>query len=328
MKDKVINKCELLGYNRSVIRKAFVLESEYMGLSGASILTVEGVHGDVEKLKELDKLLKANTHLFSGFRSYNRLPIVCKLATQNDPEAYLHKVQEIYEVMQGRHWTGSDYRIIAAVIIADHAKDSDYQKYIDRTNELYEKMSRNHAWLTDSADIPFAATLAVSDRDIDQLVDDMERCYEGLKKKFGRGNPLQSLTHIMALQPEPADYKCAKVASLFDDLKAAKRSLGKSSELPTLGALCMLNLPNPSIVEIISDGEDFLKTQKGFGSFSMDSAARRMFVAQMLLSEYAATASTMDTVITTTMMAITMAVEACMLTAAIAASNAANSATY
>ncbi|MCQ2532102.1 MAG: DUF4003 domain-containing protein [Saccharofermentans sp.] len=328
MKEKVLSKCDLLSRNRNIVHKAFVLESEFMALSGASILTVGGIEGNIERLKELEKLLKSNTHLFSEFRSYNKMPLVCKLATKSDPEAYLKKVQEIHETLQGRHWTGSDYRIIAALIIADHVGDSDYMKHIDRTNEIFDKMSKNHMWLTDNADIPFAATLAVTDRDIDQLIDDMERCYDILKKKFGQGNPLQSLTHILALQPEPSDYKCAKVVSLFDDLKKAKRSLGKSSELPTLGALCMLNMPNPAVVEIISEGEDFLKTKKGFGSFSMESATRRMFVAQMLLDEYTNTASTIDPVITSTMMAITMAIEACMLTAAIAASTAANSATY
>lgn len=322
MRERVLNKCDLLIRNRAIVYEAFKGEMDYLLLAGAAILTINNIEGNPDKLKELRAWVRSNTELFSEFRGFNGISLVCKMATKADPEKYFLKVKEIFKVLQGKKFTGPEDRIIAATIIADYVGDGDYMEYIERTESLYSKMEKNHYWLTNNADIPYAAALAISDRDIDQLIDDMERCYSGLKKKFGSGNALQSLSHIMAIQPEPADYKCSKVASLFDDLKAVKHSIGMSNELPTLGALLTINMSNQAIIDIITEADDCLAQGKNFGKFTMSDKTRIMFISQLLLNEYVATASTEDKVLTNTLTALTTAIESYMLNAAISAASA------
>lgn len=323
MKDRVLAKCDLLIRNRAIVNEAFKGEMDYLILAGATILTINNVEGNPDKLKELRAFIKANTEILSEFRGFNGISLVCKMATKANPENYFFKVKEIFSVLQGKKFTGHEDRIIAATVIADYVGDGDYMDYIERTESLFSKMEKKHYWLTNTADIPYAAALAISDRSIDQLIDDMERCYSGLKKKFGSGNALQSLSHIMAIQPEPSDYKCSKVESLFDDLKAVKHSIGMSSELPTLGALLAINMSNQAIIDIITEADICLAQGKNFGKFTMSDKTRIMFISQLLLNEYVATASIEDKVLTNTLTALTTAIESYMINAAIAAASSA-----
>ena len=68
-------------------------------------------------------------------------------------------------------------------------------------------------------------------------------------------------------------------------MKAAGHSLGRGSRLAILGILADSTLPTASLVERISETDDFLKQYKPFhGIFGVGKDCRRMFAVQIVHS--------------------------------------------
>lgn len=323
MRSKVMNNCNLLVENRNIIHKVFSWDSNYMTMAAASIITSAGVLASVEKLKTCKAILKKDTGLLSVFRGNTKIPLIAKMALADDPEAYLDRVMDIYDAMNSNKLINSEYRVMAAIAIADQVSGRHYADYIDRTAEIYKKMKKQHSILTSSEDIPFAAMLALSNKDIDAMIDDMERSYEILYKKFLDKNAVQSLTHILTLQDSEPSIKCAKVLRVFDELKAAGHKFGTSYELCILGTTVLLNLQESEIAALICEADDYLGKHKGFGNFSFGKKERLMIATQMVVSAGCNNSFASDNAIMNSMLAITIAIETAMLICAISASTSA-----
>lgn len=320
-------KCDLLVHNRKTITSAFAWDSGLMSLAAATLYTSRGLTADSKRLKECEAVIKAKTNAFSEFRGNVKTPLICKMALSDDPKKYFENVETIYKLLNKSKWMGNEYKIMAAITICDHAVESEYELFVNRTNEIYSRMKQEHKWLTSDEDIPFAAMLAVSGLDVDKLIDEMELNYKILKEKFHDSNAVQSLSHILALDEQPAEVKCAKVESIFNELKVMKHKFGTGYELATLGTLTMLDIQEKEVANLIAETDDYLKGQKGFGDFLLGSKERRLYAAQLVLNQYGPKDNEVDGVVLGSMLAITIAIEICMIlciTSCIAASSASN----
>ena len=327
MNTELKEKCDLLVKNRKIITDAFVWDTSYMSLAAATLYTKSECTADKDKLKECEAIIKRKTNIFSEFRGNVKMPLICKMALSDNPEKYFERVETLYNLLHESKWFGNEYKLMAAITICDHAEESEYELYVNRTNEIYSRMKQEHKWLTSSEDIPFAAMLAVSGLDIDKLIDDMEWNYNLLKKKFHDNNAVQSLSHILALDERDAEVKCAKVESIFDELKAIKHKFGTGYELAILGTLTMLDMQEREVANLIAEVDDYLKEQTGFGDFLLGANARRMYAAQLVLNQYAPEDSKSEGVVLGSMLALTIAIEVCMMicvTSCITTSNAGN----
>ena len=208
-------KCDLLVKNRKTITSAFAWDSGLMSLTAATLYTSSGITADSKKLKQCEAIIKSRTSAFSEFRGNVKMPLICKMALSDTPEKYFNNVETVYKLLNKSKWIGNEYKIMAAITICDHADESEYESFVDKTNEIYSRMKQEHKWLTSDEDIPFAAMLAVSGIDVDKLIDEMELNYKILKEKFHDSNAVQSLSHILALDEQPAEVKCAKVESIL-----------------------------------------------------------------------------------------------------------------
>ena len=328
MNTELKEKCDLLVENRKTITSAFAWDSGLMSLAAATLFTSSGLTADRDKLKECEAVIKSKTNAFSEFRGNVKMPLICKMALSDDPEKYFEDVETIYMLLNKSKWIGNEYKIMAAITICDHADESEYELFVNRTNEIYSRMKQEHKWLTSDEDIPFAAMLAVSGLDIDKLIDEMELNYNILKAKFHDSNAVQSLSHVLALDEKPAEAKCAKVESIFNELKAMKHKFGTGYELAVLGTLTMLDMQEKEAADIIAEIDDYLKGQKGFGDLSLGAKERRLYAAQLVLNQYGPEESKVDGVVLGSMLALTIAIEICMIlcmTSCIAASSSSHS---
>ena len=123
MKNRIIDKCDLLSSNSQVLKKNFKWDSEYMAYATAVMFTAANREVDVATLKECESILKHKAGVFSDFRGIAKLPILCKMAMSSDPEAYLNRVMEIHSYIEQGKFTGNNYRIVAASIIAKVTRD-------------------------------------------------------------------------------------------------------------------------------------------------------------------------------------------------------------
>lgn len=284
MNEQTQKKCELLVQNQDVIADTFHWESNEVILAAASAFTQRGILADGQKLKENADLYKKEFGIFSDFRGNVEIPMICRMASTDAPEEYLKKVKDLYQQLHKNDWLGSEWKVLAAMIICDQKEDPFEKDYVALTNEVYTAMKKEHPWLTSDEDIPFAAMLAASDLDKDALFKEMDKNFALLKEKYGNGNTSQSLSAVMALSPAPAEEKLQKLNDVFDALKEQGHEFGKGPELISLSALCLADLSKDEIVSSIAEADDYLKEQKGFAGLSLSAAKRRMYAAQMVMN--------------------------------------------
>ena len=286
MNSTLQTRCESFIQNKEVIKKTLSWESTYNYPISAAIFTEKGQQADVERLRQCRDLLKGQTGIFSSFRGTVRVPAISMLAVDNNPQYKLQNALKAYDILKG-YFFSSNYLVLSAMVIADMVEPERYEEIADRTRTLYNRMKVEHPFLTSSEDSAFAALMALSPLSDDQLVQDMERCYDLLKGQFFSGNAIQSLSHVLALGEGSAEEKCHKTMTLFQTLKNKGYKYGTSYELATLGVLALLP-ENPEVLaEKMIQVDQYLSHQKDFGIFGVGKRQRLMYAGILVAGEYA-----------------------------------------
>lgn len=281
MKEEAQKSCEMLVRNRNVFREAFQWESGLTWLAGAGIFTMNGKMADAMVLKKCKKMIAKKVSMFSNFTGVVRVPVTAMLAADDSPEQMMDRGLEIYKRLK-KDFISSSYLPLTAMIIAQMTEEGHYEELAARTRTLYKRIRSEHPFLTNSEDSPLCALMALSDKTDDALIQDMENCYKILKSQFIHENAVQSLTHVLALFPEPAKLKCEKTMQLFYALKDAGKKYGTHYELPALGVLAMTDVPVQEIVQEMIEIETWLAKQKGFGLWSNVTPKQRLMYAGVL----------------------------------------------
>ncbi|MDD4076070.1 MAG: DUF4003 family protein [Eubacteriales bacterium] len=306
--------CEEFVENCDIIKHTFKWDDQLMALAGSMYLSGQRQKADADTLKECERILKSRSGAFSEFRGNIKLPLLCKMAIAENPETYYSDIEAVYQALNQSKWIGSEYKLLAAMILCDHGGVKDAAYFAEKTKEIYERMKETHKWLTGDEDIPFAALLAVSGADIDALILEADRCYPILKEKFGgiNANAVQALCHVLSLNKNDAEGKCRKVEAIYDGLKAEKHQLGVGQELASLGLLSMLDIDAETIVKDVIEADDYLKAQKGFGGLDMSNSVRRMYAALNVIDMYIQDGGRRQDAVIGNMLAVSVALEVCI----------------
>lgn len=322
MRDEIIRKCEHFITSRDKIKAEFGWESVYMYPMCAEIYLSKDKGVDVHQLRTCIDLIKEKVGIFSNFRSIAKLPIATMLAVSENPEIMMNNALKVYELLKSEFFTSS-YLPLVAVIIAELAQPYEYEQIARRTRTIYDQMKTEHPFLTSSDDSAFAALLALSNLSDQQIVQEVEKCYQILKPQFFSGNSVQSLSHVLALIEGDATEKCNSTMNLFNKLKERGYKYGTGYELPNLGVLALSGGDVDMIVSEIIEVDNYLSKQKGFGIFGIGSKQRLMY-AGMLLQDNQTTAQSMQTAAINGTISLIVA-EQTAICAAIVASSAASS---
>ena len=290
MKETIKKKCDLLTENREKMVKQFKWNYNLMNLSAALVFTGEGKEPYADRLDECVKILKKNAGIFSSLRSEMEPIVVSKMALADDPQQYISDLKIIYDKLTKGSIFDSAYMVQAAISILDAGKIDEADEIIARYKDLYKKMSKEHPILTSSEDIVFAVLLVMTEKDVDTIVNEMEICYEYLKKekkiKVG-GNEIQGLGEVLALSDGDMIEKCDRVALLYDKFAEHGTKYGRDyGEFASLGALIGIDIDADALVDEIIETAEYLKSCKGFGGFSMDKKQRLMFAAMLVGDAY------------------------------------------
>lgn len=315
-------RCELFITNKKILQKTFKLETEEIYAACAAIYTARGIEVDNDDLKKCKKLIEESKGVFSSFRGCMQLASAALLAVSNKPKELFKQVCEIYDLLK-EYFSGSEYLVQAAFILAENAYDGDLDDICKRAKKLYKKMKREHPFLTGSEDSVFAITLAMSERDDKELIEDMESCYNDLRKGFGN-NAVQTVSHILALTDGESERKASKFRGLYDGLAKAGRKFGKDYELPVLAGLSATGISNDRIVADVLFADEFLDDQKGYGGlFGTNKTTRLMHAALIVSGCYGSRGSHIANIASA---AAIIAAEQAMMAAIIASSAAASAA--
>lgn len=329
MRESLNEKCRLFIENRDVIKSAFPMENAYMHSICASYFMNRGILATVEGLKASKQILKSRMNAFSGFRGTVELSVVAMLSLEEDREKRIDDAVKVYSLLKKKFHFSSDYLPVAAMTVAQSVPEDGWEELVVRSRRIYEMMKDEHPFLTSSEDCVFAVMLALSQRSDEEIIRELEVCYNILKERFSDRNAVQSLSHVLALvdaDRESAADKCRDTIRLFDALKEKKHKYGTGYELPTLGVLATLPCGIDECVRDVIEVSDFLKTQKGYGFWGFDRVARMMHAAVIVTSEHIGTSETMENAAinsTVSVIAAQHAVICAAISVSIAASTAA-----
>ena len=283
MKTELIEKCDLLENNRDILRSVYEWDSDIMMLSAASIYTALGVKADVMKMKACEDIIERNSSDFLAIRGNVKMPILCKMSLSADPEGYFNTLCRLYNELNTVPIIGNEYKIIAAMLLADAGIGEDNEGLLPRTNSIYQHVRREHKWLTSDEDIPYAAILAVCDEDPLTFLDEGEKAFLELKNKFLDLNALQNLCNFLGVcVRDDIAEKCRQLINVFDLLKKQRHRYGNSFMLSSLGLTILSGDSADDVAGDIIDADDYLRHKKGFSDIALGFYERRMYAAQVV----------------------------------------------
>lgn len=325
MKEQTRRNCEQLIENRNRVKSVFSWDGGLLNLACAGIFTAKGKAVNEMVLEDCKNLLKQKVGIFSNFRSTAQSPITAMLAASSNPKQTLENGLLVYKLLKKDFWT-SCYLPLTAMIIAQMAQPSRYEEIASRTRTIYDRMKKEHPFLTSGEDSTFCALMALSEKTDDMMIEDAEQCYHNLKPNFFSSNTVQSLSHVLALCDGRADVKCGKTMELFEKLKASGHKYGTNYELSTLGVLAMSGGNSDEIVQEITEIDDWLSQQKGFGFFSNITRKQRLMYAGIVAQRDYLNEEAIQTAAVNGTISLIAAQEAAIYAAVAASSAAADSA--
>ncbi len=283
MKASVQTLCEQFIQNRDTIKETFKMGSVYLYPVCANLFCSKGMTADGEKINRCRELIKEKTGVFSSFRGNIQMALACMLSMEQGPEEKLDKALACYDLLK-KEFMVSDYLPLAAFLLADFA---DAEEKVKRGKGLYQRMKEEHPFLTSGEDSVFAVMMAFSEKTDDQLIADMEACYEIMKeKRFCGSNYMQTISHILALAQGLPETKVARVMELFDEVERAGRKYGKYHELAILASIAMMEGDAREMTTDMMDADGFLAGQKGYGFWGVDKKTRLMHGAMIVSNIY------------------------------------------
>lgn len=325
----LLAKCDLFAENFLTLQKNFKWDDTLMHHLGALYYTDADLAVDVDAIKDAKEIIKKNTGAFSAFRETTFMAHAVMLSLEQDPKELFNRSFDIYGDLKKAGFYGSPYLTLAAASIAKKSDLTDTGPVVLRAKEFYDAMKRKHRFLTSADDYGYTAMLSLSGLPVEGAIREMETCYEYLKKDFGSGNALQSLTHVLTLGEETAEAKCSRAKKLYECLLEKGCKLSKYDQLASLGILVLITENVDKITDDIKDAYEVLLEKKGFGKWSVTKHQRTMYAAALAASDYikGCSRNTMDMTLASSITSIVMAQQTAMIIVASSAIAAAIAAT-
>lgn len=305
-------KCDHLVRSRNAIREVFSWDAGLMTAAAAGMFVSAGREADKDELERCKKIIKTSN--VAELRGNIRVPLACRMALSADPEKYFERVRKLFALISGGKLFTSEHRAMAALSIADHdIPEDEFENVVANTKKIFERMREEDKWHTGNEDYPYAALLAMSGAEPDDIFAEIGKIRDLLLEKFKSKNAVQTLANVLVLDERDAEAKCEKVGKLFDELKSMNHKYGAGHELATLGAFVLVDKDEKEIAHLICEADDYLAKQKGFGGLTMSSTHRRLYAAQLVLSLYGNESAASEGAMLGSMLAITIAMEVCLL---------------
>mgnify|MGYP004444582065 FL=1 len=288
MDANLAKKIDLLAQNYITVSKSGKLEFGQAACLGALMFTQNDAVADEAKIRACRKILKGRVSILSNFRGCTNLALLCRMALQEDPEAYLDDVMCAYKALSAKKTFRSETLVFAAEAMTEGVEEDRYAQVAEDSWAVIEKMKSNHPLLTSQSDATLAAMLVMSGLDVDAVLSEAEEIYERMK---GTGfklhkNALYSISIILALSDKPVEEKCQRFTELRNALKVAGHRIW-ANELPVLAAFVNIDAPNETIVEQICATDSVLSKKKGFTNLlGCGAEMRRLFAAALVLQAH------------------------------------------
>ena len=282
------NKLELFVENNQSIRSDFVWHDAMANRLVALTYALEGKKVDNEAIKKCHKMLKSEVGVFSTFRGNMAVYIAASLSLNEKPQQLLADMLEVYDLLKQEGFWASDYLVVTAYEIAANTESHNFWHIAQRSMEFYKEMKANIRFHIGQDDYIFAAMLALSEIDVHEGALKMRHLFRQLKQEFSAftsGSSIVTLSQMLVLG-KSTDKCVQNLLKLNRVLRKKKVRLDKTYTLPSLGVLGMFTVDKYAFADDLVVARDYLRTQKGFGAFSVSTQELLLYAVSLITNAY------------------------------------------
>ena len=238
---------------------------------------------DKEAVENVRKYIKKTTGIFSYYRGTSRIILSSLLACKYDnPKQEFDKMLNYDKRMKEAGFKNGMYVPMANYALLATSTEERAEARINKAIEIYKEMKKNHPWLTSGDDYPLSMLLSDSDMPVNNIIDDIEECYNLLNENgFGKNNGLQFLSHILGFSKEENKVKVLRCKEIFDKLKENKMKV-YSGGYAVIGFLSILGEQSEMAVEQVIEVVRILKTTKRYKWLTKET---HLYTAAALVSD-------------------------------------------
>ena len=196
----------------------------------ALTLGAAGGHVSHDRLEETAAGLRKRAGWTSPLRSEIRYVVAAMILRRDLDAAGVHRQviatrDRFREHGVKRRGTGATLAALLLVLQAEGKRVPN--AHLDRLARIYAQWRADHFWLTDGNDLPAAALHAGRELSVESLTGDIQRAYARLRDAgFRRGNQLQLVSHLLAVDPRGTDNAIQRFAVVADHLRSAGERVG------------------------------------------------------------------------------------------------------
>lgn len=210
------------------------------------ILTIANFYAMNDKPFHLERFfkiadeIKSQASLFSSMRSYSRFTTAAMLDINfDDPLKKVPELYHYYSKLREHKFPSGVYTYLAASILLTNEERIQPSRVIPRAKEIYDEMKKEHIFLTGHEDYPLALLIACEEKH--GMVEKIEQLYEDLNNNgLSKGNNLQFLSHILALNSDETPQKLVERSTYISDTLRQHQIRPKATYYPIIGLLAYL----------------------------------------------------------------------------------------
>jgi hypothetical protein len=286
MTDAIERRLKLFADNCALARKSFMFEENTLLLLSALVYTERGKALDGAAMKECKKKINGRVGIFSGFRGKARALLSAHMAASEEGESFFERALWACELLKEQSFHRSEHIALASLVLAKNCAEIEIRQAADRAGAIFRLIKTAHPYLTSRDDYAYIAMLASRVGDPQVLTAEAEDCYNRLRGNCFPLNSLQSLSHVLALSPRPAEQKCEKTVELYKLFKTLKNRFDRCCALPLIGLLAITEEePSKAAAEVI-EVSNALRSRRGLGPWSITKTLRLMLSAALVSEEY------------------------------------------
>lgn len=240
---------------------------------------------NTESYKQWREYIKINSGFFSSLKG-EILPVLAwQLSTEKEPELLFDRLLNCKKHLKEAGFSDGNYLVISALHIVKAKEESEYAAVASKMKMVFNAMKRLHPLATSQDDYIVAAMLAVTGINVAEYSQRISRMEELLKNWMKGGNELQSVSNLILLFNVDDIALCERAITLHKNFKEKGYNFNSQNMTALLALLVASKRPADAVTTEIIEAADYLKTKKGFGSFSLDKRQRAMLMTGLFLFE-------------------------------------------
>ena len=178
----------------------------------------------------------------------------------------------------------NSHSLVMAFLLVDNVDANRYEEVVYRAKVIYKKMRKRHIFISTQENCVTALLLAISYNDANEAIEEVEKCYNTLKKFLLGSVQLYRLSHFITLMNGEVKDKCNRFIQMYKYLKSIGVNYSIIEGIDVYGIFVNLDKEPRTIIDEIIDVDNFLLRQRGIQYNKIDKKIRLSFAAILVAS--------------------------------------------